>query len=407
MGYLIFAALDVDDPTVHDASMIVTQVKVPETQNGYAYLIQARSLAEFPDRQNDLENRIVSSLTKPDSQTDQELNELLKNNKDNFEAQERADKCQRFQRSTTHESIDQFGKYEWVLQLERLRSLRAYAWFKQGKEKEAFKEAVNIMTAGRRFQNAGGSLTTACVGMVIQAIGWKTVRNLLPYSHLDASTLVDFAQSNDNFAVDVNGIGNALRLEYVIDAEIIDLKHARKLPLFYRPLPELPWMQILLKPNRTKNLLVYRFQNLIEDFQSSYLSQKALKSNEWTRSIWPVIFSTNPIGEAYLITLTYGWNFVLQTKCIINNEGAATQLLLALRAYEEETGALPDSLSLLAPKYLEKIPTDNFTGSSWHYSKKLRAIWAGDINLPLDIRKKMSENENVEERVFKISELPR
>jgi len=53
----------------------------------------------------------------------------------------------------------------------------------------------------------------------------------------------------------------------------------------------------------------------------------------------------------------------------------ATACLFALKAYKEEKGHLPDSLSELVPKYLPKVPINPFDGKPLRYSKEKGIIY--------------------------------
>jgi hypothetical protein len=60
----------------------------------------------------------------------------------------------------------------------------------------------------------------------------------------------------------------------------------------------------------------------------------------------------------------------------------ATQLKLALRQYQEETGKPAVTLNVLAPRYFRAIPTDPYDGHPFRYrlSRGERIIWPEDPN---------------------------
>ena len=52
------------------------------------------------------------------------------------------------------------------------------------------------------------------------------------------------------------------------------------------------------------------------------------------------------------------------------------QLALALRAYTQANGGLPESLDALVPGYLEAIPLDRFDGAPLRYSKAKAVVYS-------------------------------
>lgn len=74
--------------------------------------------------------------------------------------------------------------------------------------------------------------------------------------------------------------------------------------------------------------------------------------------------------------LAPGWKAALRRKCAENNSVSATRLLLALRCYQDERGSLPPTLEELIPKYLERIPIDDFDGKPFRYSREKKLLYS-------------------------------
>jgi hypothetical protein len=383
-SYYVAAYMSPDDPSVQDNSMRVTAPLLSRNINGYYYLLQAKNRVALSEADHVSNQKLADYLETGDPAVTAKLTDLFQRNEIALKLAVEADRCQRFQKTTVNSLTDPFWHYRWLIDLERLRILRAYAWFHQGHEKQAFTEIFHVITVGRHCQDSGGSLTTVAAGITLERLGWRTIRAFLRRTTLDESTLCDFLQSGENFAVDANGLGNAFRLEYLAAAAIIDDKKARRVPLFYHPFPELPYAEIMLKPNRTKNQMVHRFQELIDDASVPFERQESRKNQDWRRLFWPVLFTTNPVGEANLIALTYGWDLTLAGKCVANVDGAATQTLLGLKAWQSKHHELPESLDALVPHYLDHLPVDDFSGKPLLYSKSRKVIWAA-IEPPVEL----------------------
>jgi hypothetical protein len=63
-------------------------------------------------------------------------------------------------------------------------------------------------------------------------------------------------------------------------------------------------------------------------------------------------------------------------KCAENVNVGVTQLVLALRAYELDTGELPETLDALVPDYLDAIPIDDFDGRPLRYSREKEVVYS-------------------------------
>ncbi len=54
----------------------------------------------------------------------------------------------------------------------------------------------------------------------------------------------------------------------------------------------------------------------------------------------------------------------------------ATRLLIALKCHKLETGALPDILDALVPKYIDEVPKDDFDGRPMRYLPERKIIYS-------------------------------
>ncbi len=88
-----------------------------------------------------------------------------------------------------------------------------------------------------------------------------------------------------------------------------------------------------------------------------------------------------PFGDNKVGRIIHDWHAlilypVFQVKCRENSEAGITRLLLALKCYKLDHGDLPESLDELVPKYIDKIPIDDFDGKHLRYSKEKRIIYS-------------------------------
>ncbi|MFT5694951.1 MAG: hypothetical protein ACI9QQ_000926, partial [Myxococcota bacterium] len=63
-------------------------------------------------------------------------------------------------------------------------------------------------------------------------------------------------------------------------------------------------------------------------------------------------------------------------RCTQDTALAATQTLIALKAFQQDLGRLPEHLGDLVPNYLEAIPTDTFGGDPIQYSRAEKMLYS-------------------------------
>jgi hypothetical protein len=133
------------------------------------------------------------------------------------------------------------------------------------------------------------------------------------------------------------------------------------------------------KPNQTKRMLVDYYRTQINNVNKDYYNKIEFPKYEPFLIGYSLIktFLTGNIIVKLLFTVTT----VYPRDLFIDNYQEdlsliATQLLIALKAYQLETGTLPTSLNELVPKYFSEVPKDLFDGNPIRYSLEKRIIYS-------------------------------
>ena len=63
-------------------------------------------------------------------------------------------------------------------------------------------------------------------------------------------------------------------------------------------------------------------------------------------------------------------------RCELASDLSATQLVIALKAWHDVRGGLPQRLDLLAPEFVAAVPADGFAGEPLHWALAERALYA-------------------------------
>ncbi|MBZ1356675.1 MAG: hypothetical protein KY054_02835 [Candidatus Nealsonbacteria bacterium] len=90
-----------------------------------------------------------------------------------------------------------------------------------------------------------------------------------------------------------------------------------------------------------------------------------------------MLFTENVVGkELHDIIVAVVFPGLLEKKCLEDFSVIGTQLLIAIRAYQIETGKVPASLNELVPEYFFEVPRDPFDGKLIKYSPEKKIIYS-------------------------------
>lgn len=131
------------------------------------------------------------------------------------------------------------------------------------------------------------------------------------------------------------------------------------------------------RPKRTANQLMHWFRVERENIGKPMCDHKWAS---YTPSSSRIDLIFNPVGEDLLRTEISN----IHTAYIVNiqlSEFELAMTIAALRLYHQDKDQLPESLPLLAPAYLKKIPSDRFDGKAMRYDKKRARVWCVGRNL--------------------------
>ncbi len=84
----------------------------------------------------------------------------------------------------------------------------------------------------------------------------------------------------------------------------------------------------------------------------------------------------NIYGQYIFDSSARSQSILAQKKCETNMLLAATQIALAIKAYTEYTGLMPQDLNDLAPEYLQAIPVDPFSQNNFGYDPDKKIIYS-------------------------------
>jgi hypothetical protein len=252
-----------------------------------------------------------------------------------------------------------------------LELARIGLFFADGKEREAFDEALKLVRFGHRIEGGQGPMIHYLVGLAIKSRGMGAMRDLLPRTKLPADATRELFRVLGSFGADRALWSDSVRGEYGMIVEGLDRSARGEEVAGERSW----WLRFGMRPNATRRLLSEMLRNLLHDaaWEREHLDYQdmlgdlevAPKGNPW-----------NAAGRA--IRNEYGNSFerFLMKAYTEDFMAGATRLLLALKIHEAEKGTLPESLDELVPGTIPSIPVDPFSGTPLRYSREKGLIWS-------------------------------
>ncbi|MCW5556706.1 MAG: hypothetical protein KIT22_02505 [Verrucomicrobiae bacterium] len=238
------------------------------------------------------------------------------------------------------------------------------------------KRAGEMVAFAHRLEDAGGDSLQYMRAASVKMKALGAIRRAVGHGKAPAEVLVRFAEELKPYPANLTGLSNGIRWD------IENVWRALKTTVGSIPLSTNSGVSVvtprfLFDPRKTHGRLAAhsraRLASLTLSWAESPLHQMAERKR---RPAWRALISGNAVGNLLADFNESGHDGLLRLKCRENHALAATRVFLALRAYELQNGALPDSLDALVPVYLDRVPLDDFDGQPLRYSKDRRQIWA-------------------------------
>ncbi len=379
LGVCYVLVLNVDDRPLEFPELALEQRSVPAEENGYTVLLEIdeQGLYKPPDDAN-----ILWQSPEPDSADfGTWLVEARQAVADNAECLERIEAILARPHFVFARPVSPMlwsaGLPALTRRLARLLAMKATVELGDARPAEAMKTALDVVTLGQRYAGARGAMIDYLVGQAVIAMGLDRVRFVglspgaepealrgalqrLPHEHelrqvWITSMCTEFHTQKEMFRQTKN-------LEFPDVPLELPPPHNWMLKLFRDPLP-------VLKLNMTHNTVGAHFRELAFERIIRYAPPE--NEPEGLRGLAPeagfINWARNPIGLIFagMLKPAYDRIVALHFRGLADLRG--TRLLLALRIYHIERGALPDTLDALAPDYLPEVPLDPFTERPFIY----------------------------------------
>jgi len=272
-------------------------------------------------------------------------------------------------------------------QMARLSAIKALYLAKQGKDKEALDEALNSVSIGQKIQDSQATLIEYLVAISMKGLGLETVQKIIPSSKLASAELKQYTQGLDKFYKNENGLIMAFKGEYRIQSWVMDALASGNKEVLQEFVgeeesqnPEIAKKikdNYYFQPNKTKLLFAEYARANIKSANESCGKIKATEIQKLAPTNPAKLYTEeNAIGKILHDVVAVSLTNVSTKKCQEDLLVGATQAMIAIKAFKNDTNNYPTSLNELIPNYLSSVPQDPFDGKLLKYSATKKTLYS-------------------------------
>jgi hypothetical protein len=378
-----------DIPPINDSDIILKKINVPDHQNAYFDL---RNLDKKVIYEPEGKSELVMNMATGKAWDETVAREIVARNTEAFGYFAKAARKPKFQDPAfaDPENISPYTvlpPMDTWRRMARLSAIRAVYLANQGKDKEAMGEALNSVKIGQKIQESQASIIGYLTALRMKGVGLEAVQRVAHLSRMSSSDLTNYARALNAFYENEGGLINAFKGEYHTQLWIINgLAEGNEEALrevFGEAGSEDPRIVGLLRnnyyfqPNKTKLLFAERTR---ADIKNVNQPCGEIKETDVPR-LAPIgsvkLYATeNAIGKILHDSFAGDLTTVIMMKCEEDLLVAVTQAILAIKAYKNDTGNYPATLSDLIPRYLASVPIDPFDGKALKYSPAKKIVYS-------------------------------
>ncbi|MGB9743376.1 MAG: hypothetical protein ACPLW9_01535 [Minisyncoccales bacterium] len=380
-----------DITPIDDSDLQLQKVFVSDKDNAYFDLIKIKDVIYMP------KDKLPTILDMVAGKTwdNQFAEEIISKNSEAFKYFSEAVLKPKYQNPTYADPEKIFNNYisspSTILsvldQMSRLSAIQALYLAKQNKDEEALNEALNSVNIGQKIQDSQDYLLEYITGTKMKERGLETMQKIISSSNLKSSELKKYAQELDKFYNNETGLITAFKIEYYIQSFTVDsiVRGVMKMLKSLFEDKENQYYEIIKKiennyyfqPNKTKLLFAEDARANIKNVNQSCGEININTSKKLTPTN-PIrlYIEENVVGKMLYDVLTTSLADIIRKKCQEDLLVGATQAIIAIKAYKNDTGNYPNSLNELIPNYLSSIPKDPFDKKPLKYSLTKKIIYS-------------------------------
>jgi hypothetical protein len=361
----IFLLAAKDDPPVQDADIRPASALVPDAENGWGDFVRMRDALDATAEDRDFLGKQLDGVTDAPR-----VAKLIARNTAALSAFADLSRRKTFQEPAARDPAS-FGPQTPVTQFypavtaARLSLLRGDLLLAAGRTPEALDETLRVRDAGRLLADSRQPLIDTLVGMLLLDMSSARALALVKSGKLDKPRLMEAARRFAAPTGAARGVQDGLRFEYLMYAYTVD--HAAEMS----PMVRGPSRRLFFMPERTKAVLAKRWRSTIDGAGLPCAAGLAPDVYAPPRAL------RNYLGYNLLGAISNFWpqySKLYVRRCATDYRAARAGIAAALAEYKRELGRYPTSLGVLAPRYVDAVPSDPYTGGPLAYTPETGEI---------------------------------
>lgn len=381
---ILFVTHDIPEPD--DSDLRLPTVNVPREENAYFVFSEIGEDEVYWSTDRNLDGMLAGEYW-----DDALAQEILQKNTHALDVFERGIALPVFQQPElqdpkNYNANQVITSVSFLHNLARVNALKSVALQRQGREGEALDQSIKTMAMARMLQDSQGTFINYVLGVAIKEIGLNNFREMVWNSKLQSSELLRYGSRLERYKESKASLQRALKAEYIMSINTQELSID---PILRgERLAEMDESEFLqgippavktggffyYQSNKTKFLFAQVYRSMIRNAGQSHYG--LVRHAEKMPMNLSVVFQNNVIGKILSNVVSVSFDGLYKKKFQETFSVKATQVLLALKAYERDMGSFPNSLQELVPTYLPEVPRDPFDGKLMRYDAGRRILYS-------------------------------
>jgi hypothetical protein len=371
-----------DLPAANDADLTVPTSEIPQANNGFDDFVEAAELLDWPEGADE---RLKA--TRAGEEWDPEwVEEMSARNAQAMESLDQGIGAPAFLLPPYHEkSVNELiDPLRGVQRLVKLSGAQARLHMTVGNYDDAVECALRGLRSGRRISGGeGGNLISLMFATATQGIGLADLDHVVraaPFTPEASRELIAELEAQRWSGADWKRTWAAEYKFLKASFEELDADHVAGetgdwMAWIWSLIPE----SYLWQQNRTLSSLAEVYRDLQKratlNCRDAYPSV-ANHNEERRLRLAKILLLPNPAGEIIVEIATPNFQRFDLKRCHNETKFSLLQVLIALKAHDDEKASLPAALEDLVPQYLERIPEDRFDGAPLRYSRERQVVYS-------------------------------
>lgn len=379
-----------DIPPPEYSDLKLEKIVIADSDNAYFDLQKIENVLYYPEEAS----TTITDMASGKNWNDNLAEEMVSKNTQTFEYLKQALNKPKFQYPQFADpetiSAKSLPTSDYSRKIAKLESIKILYLLKQNKNEEAFNEAFLLLSFGQKIGNSQGNLLNYLIAVSIKNMAIEDIQKIINVSDFTSEELKRYSNNLNEYKNDNQNLATTLKIEnYYLINNFTNLSKDINSGLKNTNLPfnskrEEANAVYYFKIEKIKQIIIDDTRNKITFLNEPY--SKEFPENEnflifnnekgilLTLAFIKGYFTENFVGKLLLGAVQGPYSQTRRRS--VELPIGATQLIMSIRAFKNDTSTLPNNLNELVPKYISSIPLDPYDKQPLRYSKEKKIIYS-------------------------------